>query len=364
MKNILSEEIRRMKQLAGLINENEKERSETQQGNVVSQVQALVDGNPYLKGNTVTEKDLIITDKYILFVSDESLKHIKERHSDVNKPGSIINQSANLKQVVKNVISQSPNEVSGGRVKWLDVNSGIDVGFMGVSKGTPEEVVKMTDYTMPDGKKEVVKITQGQRTPTKIFNVITSELGGDAENKVVLSLITAFPGGMSIGGVSIPMDRGEMASLGLYFIVNKLSAQPTQQTQLAEVLDNLTDNSKITPFVEQTLSSYMDNMAGDTGFGYNIEDKLKKTLTLVGLKLGKNKQDIEAYLEQRDIIQSKYNTNYNEYDEGTTEGFVYLYEFPIVSYSSHDDGYGFSGSVDPNKLKLAIDDFVEIVKNL
>lgn len=92
---------------------------------------------------------------------------------------------------------------------------------MGVSKSTPEEIANMMDYTMPDGKKEVVKIAQGQRTPTKSFNIITSEIG-EVEGKKVLSLITAFPGESSVDGVVIPMDRSEMSSLGLYFVVDKL----------------------------------------------------------------------------------------------------------------------------------------------
>ena len=103
---------------------------------------------------------------------------------------------------------------------------------MGVKKGDPKEVIKMTDYTMPDGKKEVVKITKGNRVPTKIFNVITGELGVIEErgpdvivgnlhphSRKVLSLITAFPGGMSVDGTQIPLDRSDMAKLGLYFVV-------------------------------------------------------------------------------------------------------------------------------------------------
>jgi len=203
----------------GLLKEED---SEQQQIDIIGDIQSLLDNNQYLKGNTVTNNDLIITDKYILYVSDESLSHIKERHRDVNKPGSIINQSVDLKKVIQKVISNPPTEENGGRVKWLDINSGVDVGFMGVSKSSPEEVTKMTDYTMPDGKKELVKITQGQRTPTKLFNVITGEIG-EVSGKKVLSLLTAFPGGMSVDGVNIPMDRGDMAKLGLHFVVDKLN---------------------------------------------------------------------------------------------------------------------------------------------
>lgn len=186
---------------------------------VVSDIQNLINNNQYLKGNSVTENDLIITNNYILYVSDESLKHIKERHSDVNKPGSIINPSVDLRKTIKNTVSQKPNEVGGGKVKWLEMDSGINIGLMGVSKGEPENVSKMRDYRMPDGGKEIVKINQGERTPTKTFNVITSEIG-TVGDKTVLSLITAFPGDMSIDGVEIPLDRSDMSRLGFYFVVN------------------------------------------------------------------------------------------------------------------------------------------------
>lgn len=179
-------------------------------------IQSIIDENPYVKG-TANEESIIETNKYILFISPESLKHIKERHSDSSKPGSII--TGDLKDIIAKTIQKSPSESSGSRVKWLDVKVG-NVGEMGVAKATPEEVSGMTDYTMPDGRKETVKIKQGQRPKTDVFNVITAEIGEDS-GKPVLSIITAFPGPNSIDGVEMPMDRNEFAEKGFYFIVNK-----------------------------------------------------------------------------------------------------------------------------------------------
>lgn len=179
-------------------------------------IQSIIDGNQFVKG-TANEESIIETSKYILFISPEGLKHIKERHSDKSKPGSII--TGDLKDIITKTIQKSPSESSGGRVKWLDVKVG-NVGEMGVAKATPEEVSGMTDYTMPDGRKETVKIKQGQRPKTDVFNVITAEIGEDS-GKPVLSIITAFPGPNSIDGVEMPMDRNEFAEKGFYFIVNK-----------------------------------------------------------------------------------------------------------------------------------------------
>ena len=179
-------------------------------------IQSIIDGNQFVNG-TANEESIIETDKHILFISPEGLKHIKERHSDRSKPGSII--TGDLKDIITKTIRKSPSESSGGRVKWLDIKVG-NVGEMGVAKATPEEVSGMTDYTMPDGRKETVKIKQGQRPKTDVFNVITAEIGEDS-GKPVLSVITAFPGPNSIDGVEMPMDRNEFAEKGFYFIVNK-----------------------------------------------------------------------------------------------------------------------------------------------
>ena len=187
---------------------------------IVQQIQTAVDGNQFLKGNKVSDKDLIEGGDYILYISDQSLNHIKERHKDPAKPGSIIDPSVDLRKVLSSVISEEPSEKSGGRVKWLGTNTNQNVGSIGVKAGTPEEVANMQDYQMPDGKKETVKVTKGERTPTKEFSVICAELTKLNNGKTALSLLTAFPGGMKVDGVDIPMDRGQFASKGLYFVIS------------------------------------------------------------------------------------------------------------------------------------------------
>jgi len=95
---------------------------------------------------------------------------------------------------------------------------------MGVKLGTPEQVASMTDYQMPDGKKEMVKVDVGERNPTSEISLITSELGELDSGKRVLSLITAFPGGTNVDGVELPVDRGQFANKGLYFMITKSNA--------------------------------------------------------------------------------------------------------------------------------------------
>ena len=181
--------------------------------------QQLIDANPYLKGKlTASPQNMIEGEDYILVVSDESLKHVKDRHQDASAPGSLFDPGLDLRSAMQSMLSQKPDEASGGRVKWLGVDTGGQVGKMGVKLSSPEEVAKMKDYTMPGGRNEVVKITTGERTPTSKLSLITAELG-DLGGKKLLSLITAFPGGTEIDGKEIPMDRNDFAKAGFYFVV-------------------------------------------------------------------------------------------------------------------------------------------------
>ena len=125
---------------------------------------------------------------------------------------------ANLRDVMAKVLSMPASEESGGRVKWLGVDYGSPIGAMGVKVGEPEEVAKMKDYTMPGGRNETVKVAPGERESTGEISLITAELG-EMDGKKVLSLITAFPGGVDVDGKEMPMDRNDFAKEGFYFVL-------------------------------------------------------------------------------------------------------------------------------------------------
>ncbi len=183
--------------------------------------QQLIDANPYLKGKlTASPENMIEGEKYILVVSDESLGHVKDRHQNASAPGSLFDPGLDLRSAMQNLLSQNPDEASGGRVKWLGADAGMQVGKMGVKLASPEEVAKMKDYKMPGGRNEMVKITAGERESTSQISLITAELG-DIGGKKLLSLITAFPGGTNVGGKEMPMDRNDFAAAGFYFVVPK-----------------------------------------------------------------------------------------------------------------------------------------------
>jgi hypothetical protein len=187
-----------------------------------SRAQQLIDANPYLKGKlAASPENMIEGGKYVLVVSDESLGHIKDRHQNVSAPGSLFDPGLDLRRAMQKLLSQDPDEVSGGKVKWLGADAGAQVGKMGVKLASPEQVAKMQDYKMPGGREEVVKVTAGERDPTSQISLITAELGDLGDGRKLLSLITAFPGGSEIGGKEMPFDRNQFAAAGFYFVIPK-----------------------------------------------------------------------------------------------------------------------------------------------
>ena len=171
---------------------------------------------------------------YVLFYSPASLKHIVERHKDPNAPGSLF--YGDIKKSIESTLDNNdPNEfrdkenkrvekpVVGGRVKWINVDAGTDVGEEGIAEASPEKVAGMKDYRMPDPEErfkdedwtpEMVKIAAGERKPTQKINLITGYVGDLEDGKKLITLVTAFP-----GRGDVPLDRRDFAKEGLYFVL-------------------------------------------------------------------------------------------------------------------------------------------------
>jgi hypothetical protein len=346
----LIKEVKRFQKLAGILKENLNEAE-----NISQEIQALVDKNEFLKGKVkAMPTDIIEGSKFVLLFSEDSAKHIAERHLDGAKPGSLFKSGVNLRDVAKKLLNVAPSEESGGKVKWLGANGG-NVGEMGVAKASPEEVAKMKDYTMPDGQKEQVKIAPGKRKPTSEVSLITAELGALGDGRKALSMITMFPGGTSIDGTEIPMNRGEFASKGFYFIVDPSSSllkeNKSKRKKLFEVLDDLKDAQSTAKWIKTQLDTYIYNQLDAYGSGYLVKQQLEKLLKLVSKKFNIPENSFK--------IDDKEDTSYNDYDEGTTEGEVKLNGQTVVTYSSGDDGYGFDGDVNENVLKTELGKLIQ-----
>ena len=187
---------------------------------VYDELQPMIDANPYVSGQA-TEKNTIETDKYVLYASDEGVKHILQRHADEYAPGSLLVDNFDLLGEIKKLIATPEDEIdSRGMVKWLERDLGSTCGYMGVAKGDPAEVAQMQDYSMQGyNGVEKVKIAPGEREATNLLSVITAGIGDLTDGRKALSLVTVFPGSNTVGGVEIPHSRPQFAALGLYFVL-------------------------------------------------------------------------------------------------------------------------------------------------
>lgn len=187
---------------------------------IVSEFQAAIEANPYLKGQMIArEEDLIEGSRYTLLFSAAAERHIKERHASRSKPGSLLKAGLDLKAVAEDLLKKTPNETDAHMVKWISINTGSTIGYMGIAWSDPEEVEEMEDYIMPDGSNEHVKIKKGKRKPTTEISMITARAGELSNGTEGLILVTMFPGGMKIDGHDIPINRNEFKAKGFYFVV-------------------------------------------------------------------------------------------------------------------------------------------------
>ena len=185
---------------------------------IYNELQPMIDSNPYVSGNA-DATNVIETEKYVLYASQEGMEHIVSRHADKYAPGSLLVDGIDLLAIIKNMIQNPPDEVdSGGMVKWLEKDMGQVVGYMGVAKGDPETVSGYRDYSMQGYQGiEKVKIAPGARAETNLLSLITAKIGQLSDGRDALSLVTVFPGSNTIDGTEIPHSRPDFASAGFYF---------------------------------------------------------------------------------------------------------------------------------------------------
>ena len=213
------------RKLLELIKENLGEDSSS----VTSEVQMIIDSNQYLAGQKVSEGNIVAGPNYVLFLGSAGLNHIKARHADAAAPGSLFDDKINLNQLASKLLSTDkngkpvyePNEIKGGRVKWLAVDVNQLVGYEGVDITTTEEVMTYPQMETPGrGRLDIIRYKVGNRPPTQLANLVTAEIGTLQDGRKLLSVLTMFPGALSINGIEIPADRNAFESKGLYFIVS------------------------------------------------------------------------------------------------------------------------------------------------
>lgn len=206
------------RKLLKLIRENLGEDSSS----LTTEVQNIIDSNQFLKGQKVIEKNIVSSFNYVLFLGQGGLNHIKARHSNPSAPGSLFSEEIDLNQLASTLLSNhEPNEVAGGRVKWLGSDVNHLVGYEGVAAGIPEDVMTYPQMETPGREGvDMVRYKIGNRPQTQLANLITAEIGTLSDGRKLLSTITMFPGALSINGIEIPADRNAFELKGLYFIVS------------------------------------------------------------------------------------------------------------------------------------------------
>ena len=189
---------------------------------LLSELQDIINGNKYMSGKA-TNQNTLETSEYVIYFSDGGVEHIRGRHQDKYAPGSLFVDGLNYVDTAKKIVTgkaERDDGKFGTKVKWIGVDTGGDIGSMGVAYADPSDVANMKDYVMPDSKNmEKVKVSGGERKSTKEASLITVVVGKLSDGREALSVISMFPGGGDVDGNTIPADRSQFAAQGFYFVL-------------------------------------------------------------------------------------------------------------------------------------------------
>jgi hypothetical protein len=215
---------------------------------IYGQIQSMIENNQFLKGKVEANKETVYdAGDYILLLGD--LSHITDAHVEETIPGSKFNKGVDLKKAIIGLVSgNKPTEMTKGfgpsetkvtnsdeaeKFKWLGLDSKTDVGIENVHQSdiNSEEFKSMNVYNYKDsrGNQFSIKVKQGEGEKTNFLSFIGAKLG-KIGNKVVLSVMTAFPGK---NGVSIA-NRNEFIKNGLYFTTTSKEVIEMSKGQLSE----------------------------------------------------------------------------------------------------------------------------------
>jgi hypothetical protein len=205
--------------------------NESLEDNIYSEIQKMIDTNQFLKGKvTATKESIFETGDFILLLDD--LSHITDAHVDETIPGSKFDKGIDLKKAIVSLVSNNkPTVMTKGfgenetevtnpeeaeKFKWLGLDSKIPVGVDNINKAEPNstEFKSMNLYKYKDsrGNEFSIKVKEGEGEKTTFLSFIGAKLG-KVGDKIVLSVMTAFPGQ---NGASVA-NRNDFQKLGYYF---------------------------------------------------------------------------------------------------------------------------------------------------
>lgn len=225
---------------------------------IYQEIQKMIDENQFLKGKVKADNSTVFeAGDFILLIGDVS--HITDAHVDDTIPGSKFNKGVDLKKAIVSLVTNNkPNEMAKGfdkvtnpeeadKFKWLGLDTKLNVGVENVHKLDPnsDEFKSMNVYSYKDsrGNEFKIKVKDGEGDQTTFLSFIGGKLG-KVGDKIVISVITAFPGK---NGAEVA-NRNEFMDLGYYFTT---TSKEVIETSNGSVENKVSESSKfkyIKPF--------------------------------------------------------------------------------------------------------------------
>lgn len=194
----------------------------------IEEVKKIVEENQYISDKDVTEEKLISSDKWIVYISQQTLDHIKS-HMGPNAeigdaPGSYYTDS--WRKGVETAISKYEPEVGENppfRTAWTGVDAGAHVGYVTIGFDANLEDSEKKSYTYDRPVRgqmvpETIAVREEEAEKTNFLTIVGSKIG-EVNGKGLISLWTTYPDFKDgkINGKEIPMNRSEFEKNGFYF---------------------------------------------------------------------------------------------------------------------------------------------------
>jgi hypothetical protein len=217
------------------------------------EIQNMIDNNQFLKGKVKADNSTVFeAGDFILLLGD--LTHITDAHVDETIPGSKFEKGVDLKKAIIGLVSNNkPTEMTKGfgpseskvtnpeeaeKFKWLGLDSKTNVGVENVHKLEPnaDEFKSINVYTYKDsrGNEFNIKVKEGEGEKTTFLSFIGAKLGKIGD-KIVLSVMTAFPGK---NGVEVA-NRNDFMKQGYYFTTTSKDVIENSKGSVAESLRHI-----------------------------------------------------------------------------------------------------------------------------
>jgi hypothetical protein len=217
------------------------------------EIQNMIDNNQFLKGKVKADNSTVFeAGDFILLLGD--LTHITDAHVDETIPGSKFEKGVDLKKAIIGLVSNNkPTEMTKGfgpseskvtnteeaeKFKWLGLDSKTNVGVENVHKLEPnaDEFKSMNVYTYKDsrGNEFNIKVKEGEGEKTTFLSFIGAKLGKIGD-KIVLSVMTAFPGK---NGAEVA-NRNDFMKQGYYFTTTSKDVIENSKGSVAESLRHI-----------------------------------------------------------------------------------------------------------------------------